>query len=169
MWTRGRFSWLPNVSASISRIVARDCGSWRHRLFITDQTYSLFLSLWRAQVTNIVFMGMGEPLDNYEQVLAAIRAMCDPHRFGLAPSRVTVSTVGVVSSIQRLVADAPKVRLALSLHAPTQVPKRNTVAHPLSLPNVLSPSSPPPSLPFFSVQLFSPISLSLSSAPCCFS
>mmetsp|Transcript_16114 Transcript_16114/g.25778 ORF Transcript_16114/g.25778 Transcript_16114/m.25778 type:complete len:268 (+) Transcript_16114:61-864(+) len=46
-------------------------------------------------VRNVVFMGMGEPLDNFDSVLAAVTAMSDPRRFGLAPSRITVSTVGV--------------------------------------------------------------------------
>ncbi|POM65425.1 23S rRNA methyltransferase [Phytophthora palmivora] len=63
-------------------------------------------------------MGMGEPLNNYDAVLAAIRAMTKV--FGLAPKYITLSTVGVIHRIRQLSKDAPLVRLALSLHAPTQ-------------------------------------------------
>eukprot|EP00944_MAST-04C_sp_MAST-4C-sp1_P011251 g11251.t1 len=73
-----------------------------------------------AEVRNIVFMGMGEPMNNYESVKAAVEAMVDPHRFKLSPNRVTVSTVGVPGPMRRFVDDLPKVNLALSLHAPTQ-------------------------------------------------
>lgn len=68
------------------------------------------------KVTNVVFMGMGEPLDNYEQVVEACRVMLDPELFGLSKSRVTVSTSGLVPEIRRLGQDLP-VRLAISLHS----------------------------------------------------
>ena len=64
--------------------------------------------------------GMGEPLNNYVQVLAACRAMLDRRTWSLAHGRVTVSTVGVVSRMRDLTRDLPEVNLALSLHAPTQ-------------------------------------------------
>ncbi|MCB1111165.1 MAG: 23S rRNA (adenine(2503)-C(2))-methyltransferase RlmN [Chlamydiales bacterium] len=67
------------------------------------------------KVTNIVFMGMGEPLDNYGAVLAACRMMVDPKAFGLSMHRVTVSTSGLVEAIDKLGKDLP-VRLAISLH-----------------------------------------------------
>ncbi|KAJ1569990.1 sorting nexin [Nowakowskiella sp. JEL0078] len=72
------------------------------------------------KIRNIVFMGMGEPLDSYPSVLASIRAMTDTGRFGLSPSRISVSTVGVIPRIYSLMEDAPDIGLALSLHAPTQ-------------------------------------------------
>ncbi len=68
------------------------------------------------KITNIVFMGMGEPLDNYDHVVDACRAMLDPLLFGLSKSRVTVSTSGLVPEIRRLGKDLP-VRLAISLHS----------------------------------------------------
>ena len=71
-------------------------------------------------VRNVVFMGMGEPLNNYRHVLAACRAMLDRRRWNLAHGRVTVSTVGVTPQMRRLTKDLPEVNLALSLHAPTQ-------------------------------------------------
>lgn len=71
-------------------------------------------------VRNVVFMGMGEPLDNYNSVVEACRAMLDRKRWNLAESRVTVSTVGIISKMRKLTQEMPAVSLALSLHAPTQ-------------------------------------------------
>jgi sorting nexin-8 len=71
-------------------------------------------------VRNVVFMGMGEPLDNYKNVVEACRAMMDPKRWNLAHGRVTVSTVGLISQIRKLTKELPEVSLALSLHAPNQ-------------------------------------------------
>ena len=68
-------------------------------------------------VSNVVMMGMGEPLLNYDQVLGALRLMVDDHAYGLSRRRVTVSTSGVVPMIDRLAQDCP-VALAVSLHAP---------------------------------------------------
>eukprot|EP00536_Pseudo-nitzschia_multiseries_P001230 jgi/Psemu1/234404/estExt_Genewise1.C_150090 len=71
-------------------------------------------------VRNVVFMGMGEPLDNYANVTEACRTMIDRSRWNLAHGRVTVSTVGLISQIRRLTRELPEVSLALSLHAPNQ-------------------------------------------------
>ncbi|MDY0309910.1 MAG: 23S rRNA (adenine(2503)-C(2))-methyltransferase RlmN [Castellaniella sp.] len=68
-------------------------------------------------VSNVVMMGMGEPLLNYDQVLGALRLMLDDHAYGLSRRRVTVSTSGVVPMMDRLAHDCP-VALAVSLHAP---------------------------------------------------
>ncbi len=68
-------------------------------------------------VTNVVFMGMGEPLQNYQVTLDALRLMLDDRAYGLSRRRVTVSTSGVVPMIDRLAEDCP-VALAVSLHAP---------------------------------------------------
>ena len=72
------------------------------------------------RVTNIVYMGQGEPLDNYAAVLSSIASFTNARLFHLSPSRITVSTVGLAHRIQSLAVDAPHVQLALSLHAPTQ-------------------------------------------------
>jgi 23S rRNA (adenine2503-C2)-methyltransferase len=69
------------------------------------------------RVTNVVFMGMGEPLLNYDATLSAVRIMLDDHGYGLSRRRVTVSTSGVVPMMDRLALDQP-VALAVSLHAP---------------------------------------------------
>ena len=68
-------------------------------------------------VDNVVMMGMGEPLQNYAQLVPALRMMLDDHGYGLSRRRVTVSTSGVVPMIDRLREDCP-VALAVSLHAP---------------------------------------------------
>jgi len=69
-------------------------------------------------LSNVVFMGMGEPLLNLPAVLEAVRILIDPKAFGFAPRRVTVSTAGVVPRIPTLLRAAP-VNLAVSLHATT--------------------------------------------------
>jgi 23S rRNA (adenine2503-C2)-methyltransferase len=69
------------------------------------------------QIDNVVMMGMGEPLQNYDRLVPALRAMLDDHGYGLSRRRVTVSTSGVVPMIERLREDCP-VALAVSLHAP---------------------------------------------------
>ena len=68
-------------------------------------------------ITNVVMMGMGEPLQNYDALLPALRVMLSDHAYGLSRRRVTVSTSGVVPMIDRLAQDCP-VALAVSLHAP---------------------------------------------------
>ncbi|MCW2956265.1 MAG: radical protein [Thermoleophilia bacterium] len=72
-----------------------------------------------TRIDNIVMMGMGEPFHNYDNVLGALTELADPRGAGIAPRRMTVSTVGWVPGIERLAADPLGVRLALSLHAPT--------------------------------------------------
>jgi len=69
-------------------------------------------------ISNVVLMGMGEPLANYENVVAALRLMLDDNAYGLSRRRVTLSTAGLVPAIDRLREDCP-VALAVSLHAPT--------------------------------------------------
>mmetsp|Transcript_22979 Transcript_22979/g.32377 ORF Transcript_22979/g.32377 Transcript_22979/m.32377 type:complete len:551 (+) Transcript_22979:113-1765(+) len=78
-------------------------------------------------VRNIVFMGMGEPLNNYENVLESCKAMIDRRRWNLAHGRVTVSTVGVTPRMKQLTQDLPEVNLALSLHAPNQIMREKIV------------------------------------------
>lgn len=68
-------------------------------------------------LTNIVFMGMGEPLLNYSQVTEAIEKITSPDSLGMSPRRITVSTAGVAKMIRKLGDDQVRYRLALSLHA----------------------------------------------------
>eukprot|EP00434_Breviolum_minutum_P035184 symbB.v1.2.031138.t1/scaffold3582.1/size53800/1 len=86
-------------------------------------------------VCNVVFMGMGEPLENYDAVSSAIRGLVDPARFALAPSSVTVSTVGSSPQhMHRLLEELPKVRLAVSLHAPNQALREELVPAAKAIP-----------------------------------
>ncbi len=96
------------------------------------QTWEILAQLWHAEFTmrrelglaegeraisNVVMMGMGEPLQNYTALIPALRTMLDDDGYGLSRRRVTVSTSGVVPMIDRLSQDCP-VALAVSLHAP---------------------------------------------------
>ncbi len=93
-------------------------------------TGEILFQLWHAEhalrlrlasqdrvISNVVMMGMGEPLQNYSALVPALRVMLDDHAYGLSRRRVTVSTSGVVPMIERLSLDTP-VALAVSLHAP---------------------------------------------------
>lgn len=77
-------------------------------------------------ITNVVMMGMGEPLQNYDQLVPALRVMLDDHGYGLSRRRLTVSTSGVVPMMDRLGQDCP-VALAVSLHAPNDALRDNLV------------------------------------------
>jgi len=94
------------------------------------ETWEIVAQLWYAEhslrqrlgkderiISNVVMMGMGEPLQNYGALVPALRMMLDDHGYGLSRRRVTVSTSGVVPMIDRLREDCP-VALAVSLHAP---------------------------------------------------
>jgi len=77
-------------------------------------------------ISNVVMMGMGEPLQNYSALVPALKVMLDDHAYGLSRRRVTVSTSGVVPMMDRLGADCP-VALAVSLHAPEDALRDNLV------------------------------------------
>jgi 23S rRNA (adenine2503-C2)-methyltransferase len=81
-------------------------------------------------ISNVVMMGMGEPLQNYSALVPALRVMLDDHGYGLSRRRVTVSTSGIVPMMDRLALDCP-VALAVSLHAPNDVLRNGLV--PLNL------------------------------------
>jgi 23S rRNA (adenine2503-C2)-methyltransferase len=68
---------------------------------------------------NVVFMGMGEPLNNADRVFEAVRLLNDPERLGIGARHLTVSTSGVVPGIDRMIDELPQVNLAISLHAAT--------------------------------------------------
>ena len=77
-------------------------------------------------ISNVVMMGMGEPLQNYSALVPALRTMLNDHGYGLSRRRVTVSTSGIVPMIDRLAQDCP-VALAVSLHAPIDLLRNNLV------------------------------------------
>ncbi len=78
-------------------------------------------------ITNLVLMGMGEPLLNYEATAAALRALRDPAGIGLGARRITLSTVGIVEGMERLAAEGHPINLAVSLHAPDDATRTRIV------------------------------------------
>ncbi|HEY4668374.1 MAG TPA: 23S rRNA (adenine(2503)-C(2))-methyltransferase RlmN [Tepidiformaceae bacterium] len=91
-------------------------------------------------VTNIVFMGMGEPLANYAETIRAIRILTHPRALGLGQRNITVSTVGLIHGIDRLAAEGLQVGLAISLHAPNDELRQRLVptAGPHSVGDLMS-------------------------------
>lgn len=81
---------------------------------------------YNKKLTNIVFMGMGEPLLNYKNMMQAIERITSPEGLGMSPRRITVSTAGVSKMIRQLGDDGVKFKLALSLHAANDA-KRNEI------------------------------------------
>ena len=96
------------------------------QLWFAEHFLRKHLSSKDRVISNVVMMGMGEPLQNYAALLPALRTMLDDHGYGLSRRRVTVSTSGVVPMIDRLGADCA-VALAVSLHAPNDVLRNNLV------------------------------------------
>lgn len=91
-------------------------------------------------VTNLVFMGMGEPLANYDETIRAIRLLTHPRAFGLGQRSITISTVGVITGIDKLAEEAIQVKLAISLHAPNDILRKKLVptAGPHSVEDLIS-------------------------------
>lgn len=90
---------------------------------------------YQQPLTNIVYMGMGEPLLNYANVLASIEKITSPEGLGMSPKRITVSTAGIAKMIKKLADDQVKFNLALSLHAANDE-KRNRIM-PINESNTL--------------------------------
>jgi len=89
---------------------------------ITDQVRemnTLALERFGLPVSNIVYMGMGEPLLNFDHVMTSIDILTHESGFGLSPRRITLSTVGLARRIKKLADTQPRINLAVSLHAPT--------------------------------------------------
>jgi 23S rRNA (adenine2503-C2)-methyltransferase len=90
-------------------------------------------------LTNVVFMGMGEPMANYRAVWRSIETLHDQAGIGLAARHITISTVGLIPGITRLAAEPLQVGLAVSLHAPDQALRERLIptAHRYPLPDIL--------------------------------
>lgn len=86
---------------------------------IIEQVYHFvrYLKQEEQRVTNIVFMGMGEPFHNYDAVMKAIEILNDPQGFNLGQRHMTISTVGLIPGIQKFASERRQVNLAISLHA----------------------------------------------------
>ena len=86
--------------------------------------FSRYLKKEKKRVRSVVFMGMGEPFANYENVIGAIRLMHDPKGLGLGARRFSISTCGLVKGIQKLAKEELDVNLAISLHASNDTIRR---------------------------------------------
>jgi 23S rRNA (adenine2503-C2)-methyltransferase len=91
------------------------------------------------RITNVVFMGMGEPMSNYANVMQAIRILNDPRCLNLGARRITISTVGVPAKMRELAEEELPINLALSLHAPNEPLRRELIpwAEHFALPDIL--------------------------------
>src|SRR6188474_584434 len=76
---------------------------------------------------NLVLMGMGEPLHNYDETMKALRILADEHGFAMSPRRITLSTVGLLPALERLAREPIMPNLAISLHAPTDATRGDLV------------------------------------------
>ncbi len=108
---------------------------------IVDQILSVQRDVGE-KITHVVFMGTGEPLDNYEQVSKALRLLNDPRGFGLGARHVTVSTCGLTGKMENFARDFPQTGLAVSLHAPSDEIRRQImpVAKSVSMEELLAAS-----------------------------
>ncbi len=93
-----------------------------------------FLKLSKERVCHVVFMGMGEPMENYQAVIDAISIFNDPAAFQISQRRITVSTVGVVEGIRKLSEEELAVNLVLSLHAPNQHLRKKIIPYARKYP-----------------------------------
>ena len=96
------------------------------QLWFAEHFLRKHLNVSERVISNVVMMGMGEPLQNYQPLVQSLRVMLDDHGYGLSRRRVTVSTSGVVPMMDRLGQDCP-VALAVSLHAPNDALRDNLV------------------------------------------
>ena len=87
----------------------------------------------KEHITNLVFMGMGEPMANYDETIRAIKILTDPRGFGLGQRHITISTIGIKSGIERLAEENLQIGLAISLHAPNNELRKKLV--PTATPN----------------------------------
>ena len=78
-------------------------------------------------VTNLVFMGMGEPMANYDEMIRAVKILTHPRGFGLGQRHVTISTIGIISGIEKLAEENLQIGLAISLHAPNNELRKKLV------------------------------------------
>jgi 23S rRNA (adenine2503-C2)-methyltransferase len=87
---------------------------------IVDQVlfFARYLKKAKEKITNVVFMGMGEPFLNWAQVKEAIEIFNDDNCFGIGARKISVSTAGITEGIEKLAEDFPQINLAISLHAP---------------------------------------------------
>ncbi len=104
---------------------------------IVDQVLYFARKLNPHKVTNVVYMGMGEPMINYHNVVESIKILTNEKEFGLSPRRITLSSSGYIKQLRMFMQENLKTRLAISLHAPNQVLREKLMPvakiHPLKV------------------------------------
>jgi 23S rRNA (adenine2503-C2)-methyltransferase len=102
-------------------------------------TFNRILAPRGERITNVVFMGMGEPMSNYAAVMQAVRILHDPQCFNVGARRITISTVGVPSKMRELAREELPINLAISLHAPNEPLRKQLIpwAEHFALPEIL--------------------------------
>jgi len=95
-----------------------------------DELLFLKKNSFNKNLTHLVFMGIGEPLDNYDNVLKAIRIINSIYAFNLGARRITISTCGIIPGIKRLIEEPLQIELSISLHAPDD--KTRTLLMPVN-------------------------------------
>ena len=93
---------------------------------IVDQFLQL-QNIIKNKITNVVFMGMGEPLANYKNMMESIRVLNDPKGIGIGARHITVSTVGLIPGIEKIAQEDIQINLAVSLHAPDNETRSETM------------------------------------------
>ena len=100
---------------------ASGIGGWKRNLttgeILAQVVWAMRACKDTAEVTHIVFMGVGEPFDNYENVMKAVRLLNAPEAFQIAARRITISTCGIVPGIKRMALEDLQIELSVSLHA----------------------------------------------------
>ena len=81
----------------------------------------------KEHITNLVFMGMGEPMANYDEMIRAVKILTDPRGFGLGQRHITISTIGIKEGIEKLADEDLQIGLAISLHAPNNELRKKLV------------------------------------------
>jgi 23S rRNA (adenine2503-C2)-methyltransferase len=105
------------------------------QIFLLDQ----ILAQKRERIGNVVFMGMGEPLANYSNVMRAVRILNHPECFNIGARKITISTVGVPEKMRELARENLQLNLAISLHAPNEALRKQLIpwAEHFALPDIL--------------------------------
>jgi len=111
------------ATGKMKRVRNLDHGEIYDQVWLVNETC---LKVYGHPITNIVYMGMGEPLLTYKSVMKSIRLISSPKGLGMSAKRITISTAGIAKMIKKLADDESKVNLALSLHAADDL-KRNKI------------------------------------------
>lgn len=88
---------------------------WKN--FIAKNKISSHAAFYNSKISNVVYMGMGEPFNNIDNVFESIKVLVDPDMFGLGQRSISVSTCGILTGIEKFAEEFPQVNLAISLHA----------------------------------------------------